>query len=76
MLPDLIRIRNTTTDVPLKKVTNVKIISQMLSEVHMGQELFSQIAWLLKVFFTIPLTTYVYRFFCTQKTEDRYVPTG
>ena len=61
MLPDLIRIR---TDVHLEEVTNVRRISQMLSEVHMGQELFSQIARLLKVFFTILLTRKI--FFCTE----------
>ena len=38
MLPDLIRIRNT---VPLMKVTNVRRISQMLSEVHVSKTVFT-----------------------------------
>lgn len=59
MLPDLIRTRNTklSSDVPIRKVTNVRTICDVMKEVQVGKEMLSQVVRLLKIFYTIPVMT-------------------
>ena len=59
MLPDLIRTRNTKIPncVPIKRVTNVQTLSDVMNEISMSKEMFSEVHRLLKIFYTIPVTT-------------------
>lgn len=59
MLPDVIRVRNQKlqTDVPITKVTNVRTIYSVMSEISLGKEMFSEVLRLIKIFYTIPVTT-------------------
>lgn len=58
MLPDLIRTRNVKVPncVPIKRVTNVQTICDIMNEVNMSKEM-SEVFRLLKIFYTIPVTT-------------------
>ena len=59
MLPDVIRVRNQKlqNDVPITKVTNVRTIYSVMSEISLGKEMFSEVLRLIKIFYTIPVTT-------------------
>ena len=59
MLPDLIRTRNTKNPntVPVKKVTNVRTICEIMNDVGIGKEILSEVFRLLQIFFTLPVTT-------------------
>ena len=59
MLPDLIRTRNMKIPncVPIKRVTNVQTLSDVMNEISMSKEMFSEVHRLLKIFYTIPVTT-------------------
>ena len=55
MLPDLITTHNTNCKVPIKKVTNVRTICDIINEP--GKVMFSEVIKLLKIFYTLPVTT-------------------
>ena len=59
MLPDLIRTRNMKIPncVPIKRVTNVQTLFDVMNEISMSKEMFSEVHGLLKIFYTIPVTT-------------------
>ena len=59
MLPDLIRTRNMklTNDIPIRKVTNVRTLCEVMNEVPMSKGMFSEVLRLIKIFYTIPVTT-------------------
>ena len=59
MLPDQIRTRNTKIPncVPIKRVTNVQTLCDVMNEISMSKEMFSEVHRLLKIFYTIPVTT-------------------
>ena len=57
MLPDLITQRNTKNSVPIKKVTNVRTICEIILETSVGTEMLSEVIKLLKIFYTVPTTT-------------------
>ena len=57
MLPDLIVTRNTRNSVPIKKVTNVRTICDIINETSVGREMLSEVIKLLKIFYTLPTTT-------------------
>ena len=59
MLPDLIRTRNASIPncIPIKKVTNVRTLCDIFNEVAMSKEMFSKVHKLVKIFYTIPVTT-------------------
>ena len=59
MLPDLLRTRNTKIPncIPIKRVTNVQTLCDVMNEVSMSKEMFSEVHKLLKIFYTIPVTT-------------------
>ena len=59
MLPDLIKTRNLkyVNSLPIKKVTNVRTICDIMSEVGVAKELFSEVFRLLQIFYTLPVTT-------------------
>ena len=59
MLPDLIRTRNMklTNDIPIRKVTNVRTLCEVMNEVPMSKAMFSEVLRLIKIFYTIPVTT-------------------
>ena len=52
MLPDLIRTRNSKSPntVPIKKVTNVRTISEVVNDVGIGKEMLSEVFRLLQIF--------------------------
>ena len=47
MLPDLIVTRNTRNSVPIKKVTNVRTICDIINETSVGREMLSEVIKLL-----------------------------
>lgn len=59
MLPDLLRTRNKQIPncVPIKRVMNVQTLCDVMNEVSMSKEMFSEVHKLLKLFYTIPVTT-------------------
>ena len=59
MMPDLIRTRNQlpTNLVPIKKVTNVRTICDVMNDVSVSKDMLSQVHRLLKIFYTIPVTS-------------------
>ena len=57
MLPDLIATHNTNSKIPIKKVTNVRTICDVIKETSTGKEMFSEIIKMLKIFYTLPVTT-------------------
>ena len=59
MLPDLIRTKNMklTSGVPIRRVTNVRTICGVMNEVSMSKDMFSEFLRLIKIFYTIPVTT-------------------
>jgi len=59
MLPDLVRTRNATIPncIPIKKVTNVWTLCDIFNEVTVTKEMFSEVLKLVKIFYTIPVTT-------------------
>ena len=42
---------------PITKVTNVQTIYSVMTEISLGKEMFSEILNLIKIFYTIPVTT-------------------
>ena len=59
MLPDRICTRNMKIPncVPIKRVTNVQTLCDVMNEISMSKEMFSEVHRLLKIFYTIPVTT-------------------
>ena len=59
MLPDLIRTKNSRSPntVPLKKVTNVRTICEVMNDIDIGKEMLSEVFRLFQIFFTLPVTT-------------------
>ena len=57
MLPDLIVTRNSRNSVPIKKVTIVRTICDIINETNDGREMLSEVIKLLKIFYTLPTTT-------------------
>lgn len=59
MLPDAIRVRNQKLNksVPITKVTNIRTIYNVMTEVSLCKEMFSEVLRLIKIFYTIPVTT-------------------
>ena len=46
-----------TTAVPIKEVTNLRTLCDIMNELSMSKEMFSEVIRLLKIFYTIPVTT-------------------
>ena len=61
MLPDLIETRKkklSPGEVPISKMTNVHTLCDVLNQdMPMNGEMFSEVKHLLKIFYTIPVTT-------------------
>ena len=59
MLPDLVRTRNVKVPncIPIKSITNVRTICDIMNETNISKEMLSEVLKLLKVFYTIPVTT-------------------
>ena len=59
MLPDVIRVRNQKLEnnLPITKVTNVRTICSIMAEISLGKEMLSEVVRLIKLFYTIPVTT-------------------
>lgn len=59
MLPDLVRTRNVKVPncIPIKSVTNVRTICDIMNEINISKEMLSEVLKLLKIFYTIPVTT-------------------
>ena len=59
MLPDVIRVRNQKlqNNVPIPKVTNVRTLYSVMTEISLSTEMFSEVIRLIKLFYTIPVTT-------------------
>jgi len=60
MLPDLNRTRNIKlpNSVPIKEVTNVRTLCDLIHKVSMSKEMLSEVVHLIRFFLTIPVTTY------------------
>ena len=59
MLPDVIRVRNQKLEnkLPTTKVTNVRTVCSIMAEISLGKEMLSEVVRLIKLFYTIPVTT-------------------
>ena len=59
MVPDLIRTRNRmdSSAGPIKEVTNMRTFCDIINELSMSKEMFSEVIRPLKIFYTIPVTT-------------------
>ena len=59
MLPDLICTKNMTPtcDVPITRVTNIRTLCEVINEVSMSKVMFSEVLHLMKIFYTILVTT-------------------
>ena len=59
MLPDLIRTRNLKLPncLPIKRVTNVRTICDIMNEIGISKEMLSEVLRLLNFFYTLPVTT-------------------
>ena len=59
MLPDVVRVRNQKlqNSVPITKVTNVRTIHSVMADTLLGKEMFPEILQLVKIFYTIPVTS-------------------
>ena len=59
MLPDFIRTRNIKlpNSTPIKKVTNVRMLCDLINEVSISKEMLSEVVCLIQFFFTIPVMT-------------------
>ena len=57
MLPDLVSTFAAKQNLKKLKVTNVRTIAEMLRNVSTAQEMFSEVHKLVKLYFTIPITT-------------------
>ncbi len=59
MLPDLIRTRNLKlpNHLPVKRVTNVRTICDIMNEIGISKDMLSEVLRLLKIFYTLPVTT-------------------
>ena len=59
MLPDLIHTRNLklTSDIPIRRVTTVRTLCEVMNEVSISKSMFSEVLRLMKIFYTIPITT-------------------
>ena len=56
MLPDVIRVRNQKLQNDYKSY-NVRTIYSDMTEIFLSKEIFSEIIRLIKIFYTIPVTT-------------------
>ena len=65
MLPTLLMARNRkhVGDPPIQRVTKVHTCVDVVNDVDMGKALFPQVAALLKLFFTVPVTTATFQHF-------------
>lgn len=73
MLPDLIRTRNTKLDntVPIKKVTNIVTLCDIMNEITVSKDMLSEVFRLLKIF--LSASYYIYcrmNLLCTPPPED------
>ena len=57
MLPDLLASYKETQNLKSLKVTSVRTVSDMLIKVPVAQEMFSEVDKLVRLYFTIPITT-------------------
>ena len=59
MLPDLVQTRNVKIPncIPIKSVTNVRTICDIMNEINISKEMLSEVLKLLKIFYTIPVKT-------------------
>lgn len=57
MLPDLVRMRNSKISPPIKNVTKVRTICDIMNELSFSKEMFSDVNRLLRIFYTMPVTT-------------------
>lgn len=61
MLPNLVRTRNVKVPncIPIKSVTNVRTICDVVNEININKEMLSEVLRLLKIlnFYTIQMTT-------------------
>ena len=59
MLPDLIHTRNLklTSDIPIRRVTTVRTLCEVMNDVSISKSMFSEVLHLMKIFYTMPITT-------------------
>lgn len=59
MLPDPIHTRNMSaaSGIPIRKVSNVITLCEIMNDMPMGKGMLSQVDRLLSIFYTIPITT-------------------
>ena len=59
MLPSLLQVRNEkhAGEPPIRRVTKVRTCADLLNDTDMGKALFPQVVGLLKLYFTLPVTT-------------------
>ena len=75
MQPDLIRTRNVNVPncIPIKSVTNVRTICDIMNEINMSKEMLSEVLKLLKIYYTIPVTTSAERIFSALRHLKTYL---
>jgi hypothetical protein len=59
MLPDFVQTRNVKIPncIPIKSISNVRTICDIMNEINISKEMLSEVLKLLKIFYTIPVTT-------------------
>ena len=58
MIPDLLSTRNAQVgSIPIREVTNVRTLSEVMNELSVSKGMLSQVDRLIRIFFTIPITT-------------------
>ena len=58
MLPDLVKAYNEThSSTPVRKVTNVRTLCEILNNVSSSKSLFSEVFKMIQLLLTIPVTT-------------------
>ena len=69
ILPDLIRTRNMklSNDIPIRKVTNVRTLCEVMNEVPMSKGMFSEVLRLIKIFYNCRSRTNI---FCPKEIEN------
>ena len=59
MLPNLVNTRNSLRkdQPPITKITKVRTIAELLTEVEVGKSMLPEVSTLLQIYFTLPVTT-------------------
>ena len=57
MLSDVVKVYKTSQGLRVQQVTSVRTIAEIMNGVPMAKETFSEVDYLLRIYFTIPVTT-------------------